>query len=62
MTTMKDEMFDRQYQAGREALHGGIDRLVHSIASALRATFETMNRVQFDAPWAKDKRAGAPCN
>ena len=55
---MRDEIFDRQYQAGRNELHGGIDRLVRSIGSALRATFETMHRVQFDAPWAKYKSAG----
>ena len=58
MKTMIDEIFDRQYQAGREDLNAGIDRLVHRIGSALSETFETMKRVQFDAPWSTNKRVG----
>ena len=56
---MIDEIFDRQYQAGRNELHDGIDRLVGPVGRALAATFETMHRVHFDAPWAKkNKRPG----
>jgi acetaldehyde dehydrogenase (acetylating) len=55
---MIDEIFDRQYQAGRKELHGGIDRMVRRVGSALAATFRTMHRVQFDAPWATKKRPG----
>lgn len=53
MTTMIDEIFDRQYQAGRHQLHDGIDGLGRRIGGALAKTFEVMHRVQFSAPWAK---------
>ena len=52
---MIDEIFDRQYQAGRSELHAGIDRLARRSAEAIGKTFETIHRVQFDAPWAKRK-------
>ncbi len=58
MTTMIDEIFDRQYQSGRKELHDGIDRLIQRAGRALAATFEAMHRVQFAAPWAKNKRPG----
>jgi hypothetical protein len=57
MITMIDEIFDRQYQAGRHQLNAGIDaglrRLGHEVGIALKA----LNRIQFAAPWAnKTKR------
>ena len=55
---MRDELFDRDYQAGRDALYEGIDRLVAGAAKALRV----LNAIQFDAPWrngsARKDRAG----
>ena len=56
---MRDELFDRDYQAGRDALHDGIDRLVAGAARTFRAIYA----FQFDAPWkarvpAKRKRTG----
>ena len=54
---MRDEMFDRDYQAGRDALHDGIDRLVAGIGRTLKVLYT----LQFDAPWKND--AGqAPAN
>jgi hypothetical protein len=47
---MRDEIFDRDYQAGRDALHDGIDRLVGGIAKTLRV----LHAIQFDAPWTRD--------
>ena len=44
---MRDEIYDRDYQAGRDALHDGIDRLV---ASTMQ-TFRVIAAIQFDAPW-----------
>ncbi|MCL6697195.1 hypothetical protein LZ496_00115 [Sphingomonas sp. NSE70-1] len=44
---MRDEIFDRDYQAGRDALHDGIDRLVAGIGRTLKV----LNFIQFDAPW-----------
>ena len=47
---MRDEIFDRDYQAGRNALNDGIDRLISEIGGALRA----LHAVQFDAPWRRN--------
>ena len=49
---MRDEMFDRDYQAGRDALNDGIDKLVRTTGAAFRA----LARIQFDAPWRETVR------
>lgn len=57
---MADEMFDRDYQAGRDELNDGIDRGIASFITGLRTAFEAMNRIQWSAPWAvrADHRRG----
>ncbi|HVJ70867.1 MAG TPA: hypothetical protein VM531_05045 [Sphingomicrobium sp.] len=52
---MRDEMFDRDYQAGRDALHDGIDRLVAGIGRTLKV----LNSIQFDAPWKHGSGQGS---
>jgi hypothetical protein len=47
---MRDEIFDREYQAGRDALHDGIDRLIAGIGRSLRVLYS----IQFDAPWKRE--------
>ena len=47
---MRDEIFDREYQQGREAMNEGIDRLLGSIM----AGFRTLTAIQFAAPWKED--------
>ncbi|MEO7655323.1 MAG: hypothetical protein ABIS23_06540 [Sphingomicrobium sp.] len=49
---MRDEIFDRDYQAGREALNDGIDRIARAFGDVFRATA----RVQFAAPWKRTRR------
>ncbi|HET9355230.1 MAG TPA: hypothetical protein VFO42_03585 [Sphingomicrobium sp.] len=44
---MRDEMFHRDYDQGRDDLHAGIDRLIAKIG----AVFRSIERVQFNAPW-----------
>ena len=44
---MRDEIFDRDYQAGRNALHDGIDRLIAGAGKSL----QVLHSIQFDAPW-----------
>jgi hypothetical protein len=44
---MRDELYDRDYQDGRDALHNGIDRLV----AGTMDTFRVIAAIQFDAPW-----------
>jgi hypothetical protein len=52
---MRDEMYDREYQAGRDALHDGIDRLIAGIGRSLRV----LHSIQFDAPWKRDAEGAA---
>lgn len=54
---MRDEIYDRDYQAGRDALHDGIDRLIAGIGE----TFRAVAAIQFDAPWQRNagRRPGA---
>lgn len=44
---MHDEIFDREYQAGRAALNGGISRLIAGAGKSL----QVLHSIQFDAPW-----------
>ena len=44
---MRDELFDRDYQEGREALNDGIDRLLGHFMDG----FRTLTAIQFAAPW-----------
>jgi hypothetical protein len=48
---MRDELYDRDYQAGRATLHDGIDRFFRSFADGLAA----LHRRNWSAPW-KTKR------
>jgi hypothetical protein len=47
---MRDELFDREYQAGRDALNDAIDRLIAGMGRSMRV----LNAIQFDAPWKHD--------
>ena len=53
---MMDEIFDRQFQAGRAALNAGLDRGFERLGGSLMSAFETLNRIQFAAPWATSRR------
>lgn len=46
---MRDEIFDRDYQTGRDVLNRGIDRLINGIGDA----FRVLHAIQFDAPWKR---------
>ena len=50
---MRDQIFDRDYAAGRDALNDGIDRLIASTAEV----FKSIARAQFAAPWKGPRRA-----
>lgn len=50
---MFDQIYDRTYQQGRQALHEGIDRLIAETGS----TFRKLHRIQWKAPW--DMAAGS---
>jgi hypothetical protein len=53
---MVDEIFDRQYQSGRADLHAGVDRALAAIGRAMIGGFEALHRIQFEAPWASERR------
>lgn len=61
MVTMIDEIYDRDYQSGRDQLNNaiisGLARLVRSVGNA----FSVLNRIEYDAPW-KAKAQRVRCN
>ena len=44
---MNDQIFDREYQAGRAALNDSISRLINGAGQSLRV----LHKINFDAPW-----------
>jgi hypothetical protein len=61
MQTMIDDLFDRDYQAGRDALNAEIARLASRFATAFSNAFKVLNRIEYSEPWAA-KRTRARCN
>ena len=58
---MRDEIYDRGYQAGRSDLNEGLDRLFARVADGVAATFDAIHRTEWSAPWkraSKDDCAG----
>jgi hypothetical protein len=54
---MRDEIFDREYEAGRAELNAGIDRAIAGIARSVGDSFKLLHDVQWNAPWhGKAKR------
>ena len=47
---MNDQIFDREYQAGRAALNDSISRLIRSAGQSMRV----LNKINFDAPWKRE--------
>ncbi len=52
MITMVDEIFDREYQAGRSDLNTGIGSLIGRLRDAIAPAFIAMHRIEWDAPWS----------
>jgi len=53
---MRDEIYDREYQAGRAELHAGIDRAILRLGRLIAATFDTLHAIQWAAPWREHQR------
>jgi hypothetical protein len=53
---MRDQIYDRDYQAGRAELHAGIDRAILRAGRAIGATFDAIHAIQFAAPWRHPAR------
>ena len=55
---MRDEIYDRDYQAGRAEFNAGIDRAVLRFGRAIATTFDAIHAIQFAAPWRRPARGG----
>ena len=61
MLTMLDQIFDRQYRAARTELNGA---LIEGLSRAVRAflkAFEVLNRIEYSAPWAVQRKRTSAC-
>ena len=54
---MMDEIFDRNYQAGRATLNVDIGRSLAKLSTAIGNTFRSIHRIQFAAPWNERRTA-----
>jgi len=57
MITMMDEIFDRQYQAGRNELNAGLDRAFATIGREVGKSLAAVHRFEWSAPWARKPAA-----
>jgi hypothetical protein len=58
MVTMVDEIFDRQYQAGRDRLNASLIGAFGRFGHAVHDAFEVLVGIEYQAPWsAKPKKA-----
>lgn len=53
---MMDEIFDRQYQAGRTELNAGIDRLLTRLGREIAVTLKAIHAAEFNAPWRSESK------
>jgi hypothetical protein len=61
MVTMVDEIFDRQYQAGRNQLNASLANGLGRLRRAIVNAFEVLVRIEYQAPW-RAKARHARCN
>ena len=48
---MRDELYDRDYQAGRAELHAGINRAIAGLGRSLGDSLKVLHRIEWNAPW-----------
>ena len=48
---MRDEIFDRTYQAGRADLNAGIGRGLIRLGATIGKGLEALHRIEWSAPW-----------
>ena len=57
---MMDEIFDRNYQAGRAELNASLINGLSRLRGAVNNAFAVLNRIEYSEPWAaKRKRSRA---
>jgi len=58
---MVDEIFDRHYQAGRDALNASLGNFFGRFGHAIGNSFRVLNRIEYSTPWAIEPKR-ARCN
>ena len=53
---MIDEIFDRNYQAGRAELNATMARGFARLGTAIANAFTVLNRIEYSEPWAAKRR------
>ena len=53
---MRDEIFDREYQAGRADLNAALDRGFHRIGDTLGKSLLALHRIEWSAPWSRNPK------
>ena len=48
---MHDQIFDREYQAGRAALNDSLARLITQLTDGAGQSLRVLHKINFDAPW-----------
>jgi hypothetical protein len=56
MVTMIDEIFDRQYQAGRKELNATVADTFSGISRTIGDSLRVLHRIEWSAPWAPPKK------
>jgi len=51
-----DEIFDRDYHAGRAQLNASIVAAMKRLGAAVGQAFAVLNRIEYSAPWALPKK------
>ena len=53
---MVDEIFDRQYQAGRADVNRTILTIAGKLGKSIGDAFKVLNRIEYSAPWTGKPR------
>jgi hypothetical protein len=56
MVTMIDEIYDRQYQAGRQQLNASVVDGITNFGRAVLNAFTVLNRIEYQSPWTAQSR------
>ena len=56
MVTMMDEIFDRNYQAGRAELNASLSDAFSRFGKAVDEAFAVLNRIEYAEPWTVKRR------
>lgn len=56
---MKDEIYDRTYQHGRDQLNQDLGRAFDRLGGAIGNAFKVLNRLEYSAPWNRHDKPAA---